>query len=61
MKKIVAADRASILVRIPLDCKAFLEKVADYHCSSQSAVVVQILRAAMEADRREARASGAAS
>ena len=60
MNKATAADRTSILVRIPLDCKAFLEKLADYHCSSQSAVVVQILRTAMAAERREARANAVA-
>ncbi len=60
MNKATAADRASILVRIPIDCKAYLEKLADYHCSSQSAVVVQILRAAMAAERRETRATGGA-
>jgi hypothetical protein len=54
MKKTVAADRVSLVVRVPSDCKTFLETLADFHCTSMSAVVVQLLRAAMTA-----RASGA--
>jgi hypothetical protein len=57
MKKTVAAERVSLVVRVPTDCKTFLETLADFHCSSLSAVVVQILRTAMAA---EARATGGA-
>jgi hypothetical protein len=56
MKKNVAAEQVSLVVRVPPDCKTFLETLADFHCPSMSAVVVQLLRAAMAA---EARASGA--
>jgi hypothetical protein len=53
MKKSIAADRVPLVVRVPLECKAFRENLADYHCSSISGVVVTILR---DAERREARA-----
>jgi hypothetical protein len=46
------AERVSLVLRVPLDCKTFLETLADFHCSSMSAVVVQILRAAMAAETR---------
>jgi hypothetical protein len=57
MKKEIAAERVSLVVRVPLECKPFLEKkLADYHCSSISGVVVTILR---DAERREGRAQAA--
>jgi predicted transcriptional regulator len=57
MKKAIASERVFISIRVPLESKAFLEKLADYHCSSISAVVVTILR---DAERREARAQAVA-
>jgi hypothetical protein len=56
MKTEIAAERVPLVVRVPLKCKAFLEKLADYHCSSISGVVVTILR---DAERREGRAQAA--
>jgi predicted transcriptional regulator len=49
-----------VLARVPPDVKEWLEKQAEFHCTSQNAVVVRALRAAIDAERREARASGAA-
>jgi hypothetical protein len=51
-EKTIAAERVSLVLRVPRDCKTFLETLADFHCSSMSAVVVQILRAAMAAETR---------
>ena len=57
MKTSIAADRVSLVVRVPLECKMFLKNLADYHCSSISGVVVMILR---DAERREGRAQAVA-
>jgi len=54
--------REVVLGRVPPDVKAWLRKQAEIHYSSQNAVLIAALRAAMiiEAERRQARAAATA-
>jgi predicted transcriptional regulator len=49
-----------VLARVPPDVKAWLQEQAEFHCTSQNAIVVRALRAAIDVERREARATAAA-
>jgi predicted transcriptional regulator len=49
-----------VLARVPPDVKEWLERQAEFHCTSQNAIVVRALRAAIDVERREASAVGGA-
>jgi hypothetical protein len=44
------ADRAEMLIRLPLDIKAWLEQEAVHNASSQNSEIVRALRHRMKAE-----------
>ena len=54
---IKATDEFRVLVRMPADIKAWIEKQSAHNCSSQNSEVVRALRAAIDAERRAGGAS----
>ncbi len=48
------ADRAEMVVRIPQDVKAWLQREAALNCASQNSEIIRCLRARMDRDQKVA-------